>query len=491
METAYDVFISYRRRTGEDFALHLKDGLEEEGIHAFLDIADIPRKFEGKSEWWKFRDDSLSNSRIFLLIITDGIETSPEIAKEISRAFTEKKECVFFRHKGLKPEIVITLGETKLNLKEFNQTEFDTKNDLLRSALRILREPQKAAKLEDKIAPLDILGELRKKAVTTEEILGRLEDFEVDYLRGNWFLREGNYEKALSLYERALANKPNFVLALIKKGITLDSLNRHDEALVCFDRSNEIEPTSLAWALKGTVLISLEKYNQAIACYDKAIEIEQSSFAYYNKGVALDSLGEYTTAITCYDRAIELNPNDASFWHNKAFALFQLQEYHEAISCSNKAIEIEPTGLRWALRGVILAHLDKPLEARNCFEEALKIDQDDSTILRYYSELLVSLGETAKGLELAHKALQRLEDSSDRIFTYFLCVVAYYLSGEDEKAKVETERLLINLKQESRVKLKNQDFSLLVPIIRKRLDENIRNQLFLLIRLILKGLRLN
>jgi hypothetical protein len=64
----YKVFISYKRKTGEDFALHLREGLEEEQIRAFLDIRDIPKKFKGTTEWWKFRDRAILHSEVFLLV---------------------------------------------------------------------------------------------------------------------------------------------------------------------------------------------------------------------------------------------------------------------------------------------------------------------------------------------------------------------------------------------------------------------------------------
>jgi hypothetical protein len=136
--STYNVFISYRRKTGGDFASYLKDGLDTDGMRAFLDIEDIPKKFKGSEEWWKFRDKALVNSEVFLLIITDGIETSPEVSKEISLANKNKLDCLYFRHKGLKPHIIVNLENVKFDLGDFEQTEFETKEDLLRKTLRHL-----------------------------------------------------------------------------------------------------------------------------------------------------------------------------------------------------------------------------------------------------------------------------------------------------------------------------------------------------------------
>lgn len=141
---AFKLFISYRRDTGRDFAVHLREGLERERIPAFLDIIDIPRKFKGKEEWAKFRDNAILESEIFLLIITDGIENSMEVLKEIALARgKDDMSFVYLRHQGLRPDIVLDLKSEKLELGNFNQIEFETKEDLLRKVLRSLEEESK------------------------------------------------------------------------------------------------------------------------------------------------------------------------------------------------------------------------------------------------------------------------------------------------------------------------------------------------------------
>lgn len=59
----FDAFICYKRDTAEDFATHLKKGLEGNGIHAFLDITDIPKKFRGIAEWTDARDAAVVESK--------------------------------------------------------------------------------------------------------------------------------------------------------------------------------------------------------------------------------------------------------------------------------------------------------------------------------------------------------------------------------------------------------------------------------------------
>jgi hypothetical protein len=58
-----------------------------------------------------------------------------------ARALRNKVNCLYFRHAALKPHVVINLENAKVDLGNFNQIEFDTKEDLLRKALRCFSKP--------------------------------------------------------------------------------------------------------------------------------------------------------------------------------------------------------------------------------------------------------------------------------------------------------------------------------------------------------------
>ena len=136
---SYEVFIAYRRDTGLDFAQHLKRGVEREYIPAFLDVTDIPKEFKGKQTWVKTRNESIKKSKKFLLIMTNGIETSRELKEEITIARDNNKTFMLYRHYTLNPQITIVLKREKMNLSNFQQVSFDSKEDLLRKVLAVLR----------------------------------------------------------------------------------------------------------------------------------------------------------------------------------------------------------------------------------------------------------------------------------------------------------------------------------------------------------------
>jgi len=135
----YDVFIAYRRDTGFDFAEHLKNGLQREQIPAFLDVCDIPKEFRGKQTWIKIRNEAIRKAKRFLLIMTNGIETSRELKKELSIARDNNKTFMLYRYNPLNPRITIALEKEKMDLSTFQQVSFDSKEDLLRKVLSAMK----------------------------------------------------------------------------------------------------------------------------------------------------------------------------------------------------------------------------------------------------------------------------------------------------------------------------------------------------------------
>jgi Flp pilus assembly protein TadD len=67
--------------------------------------------------------------------------------------------------------------------------------------------------------------------------------------------------------------------------------------------------SSDAWIKKGIALEILNKHEEAIKACDKAIEINPLNWnAWYAKGIALEKLGKSNEATKAYKKAVELNP---------------------------------------------------------------------------------------------------------------------------------------------------------------------------------------
>ena len=132
---SFDVFLCHKKSTGKDYAEHLKAGLEELGYHTFLDSKDIPKMTEGQIEWIQIRDQALSESTVFILLITPGFDLSAEVLKEIRKAREiGGKNFLYFRHRDLGRKIILNLEGEKVDLGKQEQVSFENKEELLRLA---------------------------------------------------------------------------------------------------------------------------------------------------------------------------------------------------------------------------------------------------------------------------------------------------------------------------------------------------------------------
>lgn len=167
----FDVFICYKKSSGKDFAEHLKVGLEELGIHSFLDSKDIPKKVDGKEEWTNIRDKALGESKTFILVITPGFDLSPEVRNELSLARRLGKDFIYFRHRDLGRKITVDLDNEKVDLGRQQQVSFETKEELLRLAHNILRKCQGSLVSSSQKSVSVVTGKLKDAINNHEQVV--------------------------------------------------------------------------------------------------------------------------------------------------------------------------------------------------------------------------------------------------------------------------------------------------------------------------------
>ena len=72
-------------------------------------------------------------------------------------------------------------------------------------------------------------------------------------------------------------NKDDDSDAWFNKGNSLVKLERHEEAIECFDKAIRLNPEDYdAWHNKGSSLAQLERHEEAKECIAKAKELDES-----------------------------------------------------------------------------------------------------------------------------------------------------------------------------------------------------------------------
>jgi len=133
-ESQYDIFICYYTRSGKNFAEHLKNGLFDVGIKAFVASQDISKTVKyGTQEWRNIIDKNILEAEKFLLIMTLGYNTREEVIREYSFAIDSKKDTIYCRHNELpSSQLTIKIKNKEMNLSDIEYISFEDEEDLLR-----------------------------------------------------------------------------------------------------------------------------------------------------------------------------------------------------------------------------------------------------------------------------------------------------------------------------------------------------------------------
>jgi len=128
---------------------------------------------------------------------------------------------------------------------------------------------------------------------------------------------KGDFDGALSKYDKALELDKENLLALAEKAYSLFSLQRYDESINCCQRAITAHPgdkgLKTVYVTFGNALDGLKKTDKSIEIYDLGIkEFPDYYHLHFNKGVSLSSVKKYEEAILCFQKAVLLNPKHAS-----------------------------------------------------------------------------------------------------------------------------------------------------------------------------------
>lgn len=151
--------------------------------------------------------------------------------------------------------------------------------DQLQQRILELEEGSRAALAEGNSAPA-AGGKAETPAAAKAKSNGQYDRIAGMIADGQTLLNANQPEKALRLFEEALAADPKHPDALLKKGGALEKLERFNEAAACYDRVIESGgPATMAYLQKGGMFNRLARYDEALKCYEQALQAQEKKNA--------------------------------------------------------------------------------------------------------------------------------------------------------------------------------------------------------------------
>ncbi|MFW5838048.1 MAG: tetratricopeptide repeat protein, partial [Desulfovibrionaceae bacterium] len=185
--------------------------------------------------------------------------------------------------------------------------------------------------------------------------------------------RQGRIDEAKQHYEKALAQRPDYLDAMNNLGNILREQGLAEQAVSLYEKILERDQNHAeAWANLGAARKDLGDTDQAVACYEKALAVRPDYLdALLNLTRILQQLGRLTEAEDAARRAISLRDDDETRFRLAA-VLQEQGRTDEAAEDFQRCLELSPED-SWGAR-LCLARLgkaDAPERAPDAFVRSL------------------------------------------------------------------------------------------------------------------------
>jgi tetratricopeptide (TPR) repeat protein len=136
----------------------------------------------------------------------------------------------------------------------------------------------------------------------TKEQPPKLESAEAYYNRGLTYGKKGQYDRAISDFNKAIELNPKYAMAFNDRGVAYFYKGQCDKAISDYNKAIEIDPEYYkAYSNRGNAYLYKGQINQAIPDYNKAIELNPGyALAYNNRGNVYLNKGQFDQAISDY-----------------------------------------------------------------------------------------------------------------------------------------------------------------------------------------------
>lgn len=190
------------------------------------------------------------------------------------------------------------------------------------------------------------------------------------------------YERAIDAYGRVPETSPLWMNVQIRKGYSLNSLKRVDEAKALLETlADKFPKETRPLDALGSIMRSHKRFEEAEGFYSRAIGLVKKPkkrhwALFYSRGVSFERLKQWPKAEADFKRALRLDPNQALVLNYLGYSwVDQGQNLEKAMGLIRKAVKLKPDdgyfvdSLGWAYYRIgkfkkAVEHLERAVELR-------------------------------------------------------------------------------------------------------------------------------
>ena len=251
-------------------------------------------------------------------------------------------------------------------------------------------------------------------------------------------LAKGEPAVALQLSSAAMQGRKPSPQMLLNRGIILNALQRHQEAVDSFDAAlKQKSKFAEAHNNRGAALAALQRDEEAVESFRKALAINPNyAEAHYNNGSSLRTLGRYEDALKSFDRALALRPNYAKAHNNRGAVLEAMTRNKDALEAYERALALNPAfGEARINRTRVLCQLERFDEALAGFDQALALNPNDADSYYHRGRIYIDLNLNDDALADFKKALAIRPDFAEARFAALFAELPILYADEAEIAR--------------------------------------------------------
>jgi tetratricopeptide (TPR) repeat protein len=134
---------------------------------------------------------------------------------------------------------------------------------------------------------------------------------------GTQYHDKGDYEGAISRYDKALKLDKDNLLALAEKSFSLFMSQKYEESIKYCQKAIEThageDALKSVYVTYGSAYDCLKETDKSIKIYDEGLKQFPDYYQlYFNKGITLFNVKKYDDALLCFQKSVKLNPEHAS-----------------------------------------------------------------------------------------------------------------------------------------------------------------------------------